>query len=253
MRNKIVAANWKMNTTIEEGIKLAIAVCDNIKVESEPGKKGIICPPFTHLAHLAEILKKYPHLSLGAQNCHIAQSGAFTGEVSAAMLASAGVAYVIAGHSERRQLFGESDNEIATKVQKILEAGLTPIFCCGELLESRMAGTHFEIVNNQVSAGIMHLPVDALQKVIIAYEPVWAIGTGEVATPQQAQDMHASIRRLIRQTHGDTVANNVSILYGGSVKPGNAESLFSQPDVDGGLIGGASLDAEAFAKIFHSF
>lgn len=253
MRKKIVAANWKMNTTLEEGVKLAIQVCDKIKIESETNKIGIICPPFTHLNHLSEIIKNFPHFHLGAQNCHWENNGAFTGELSASMLQSCSVEYVLAGHSERRQLFGEKDKDIARKVNSILACHMIPIFCCGETLEARNTNDYKQVVEKQLKQGLFHLVEGQLNQVVIAYEPVWAIGTGEVASPLQAQEMHAFIRKLVAENYSQKVADSVSILYGGSIKPENASLLFAQLDVDGGLVGGASLDAESFAKIFYSF
>ena len=251
-RKTIIAANWKMNLNLEEGLALAIAVKSKLQTETNPNKISILCPPFIHLNHLVELVKEDEHISIGAQNCHQEESGAYTGEVSAGMLASIGVEYVILGHSERRQYFKEDNTLLASKVNRALEHGLKPIYCCGELLEVRKKGNQEELVTQQIEEGLFHLPAQSWENLVIAYEPVWAIGTGEVATPKQAQEMHAHIRQLIDTKYGEDVAQRVSILYGGSMKPANAEELLNQPDVDGGLIGGASLKAEEFTAIYQS-
>jgi triosephosphate isomerase (TIM) len=247
MRKKIVAGNWKMNTNLSDGIKLAKAV------KELSGKKAlkaelVLCPPFVHLASMENILKdsKIPY---GAQNCSSEPSGAFTGEVSAEMIRSTGASYVIIGHSERRTYFGENDALLNKKTRLALKSGLKIIFCCGEILPERESGKHFDVVRKQLDEGLFNLEEGEFTGIIIAYEPVWAIGTGLTATPDQAQEMHKFIRELISGKYGKTIADGTSILYGGSCKPSNAAEIFSMPDVDGGLIGGASLKAEDFVAI----
>jgi len=249
MRKKIVAGNWKMNKTLQEGIALAQEV--EKMASGVPGEvELIIAPPFIHLTEVKKLLGR---VKLGAQNCASEASGAFTGEVSASMLASAEVQYVIIGHSERRSYYGETNSIINKKVRLALQNHLNPIFCCGEVLSEREKGKHFDVVKEQLEEGLFNLSPDEFGKVIIAYEPVWAIGTGVNATPAQAQEMHQYIRSLIARKYGETVANNTSILYGGSCKPSNAGELFANPDVDGGLIGGASLKADDFIGIAKAF
>jgi triosephosphate isomerase len=249
MRKKIVAGNWKMNKTLHEGIDLAKTI--NRQAE-EKDVIIILCPPFIHLSGVAETITK-DSLFVGAQNCSSESSGAYTGEVSAEMIRSAGADYVIVGHSERRTYFNESDALLNKKVKLALANELTPIFCCGEVLAERQAGKHIQIVKSQVEKGLFDLSPEDFGRVVIAYEPVWAIGTGVTATAEQAQEMHKVIRDHIAGKYGTTVANNTSILYGGSCKPSNAKELFSNPDVDGGLIGGASLSASDFMGIVNAF
>lgn len=253
MRKNIVAGNWKMNCSIDDGKKLASEVIHMIGDEVSNGAEVILIPPFTHLTSIQHLIGSATHIFLGAQNCHHMPSGAYTGEVSAEMLASAGVTHVILGHSERREYCGETDDLLATKMVFALEKNLTPIFCCGEKLEVREAGTHEEVVGAQVEKALFDLSADDLQKVIIAYEPVWAIGTGKTASAEQAQAMHAFIRNQIAARYTQDVADNISILYGGSCKPSNVKEIFSQPDVDGGLIGGASLKSRDFTDIVKAF
>lgn len=249
-RTQIVAGNWKMNLAFNEGRDLATQIID----ASIPSDTiTILCPPFIHLNHLASLANGISNLAIGAQNCHEEKSGAFTGEVSASMLKSVGVEFVIIGHSERREFFGENDQLLAKKVNAVLENGMRPIFCCGEKLEVREAGTQEELVRSQIENALFHLDEAAFSKVVVAYEPVWAIGTGKTAQPSQAQDMHRFIRSLIQSKYGESIAEATTILYGGSCKPDNAKELFSQPDVDGGLIGGASLKASDFLQIVDSF
>jgi triosephosphate isomerase len=249
MRKKIVAGNWKMNKTLQEGIALAQEI--EKMASGVPGEvELIIAPPFIHVTEVKKLLGR---VKLGAQNCASEVSGAFTGEVSASMLASAEVQYVIIGHSERRSYYGETNSIINKKVRLALQNHLNPIFCCGEVLSEREKGKHFDVVKEQLEEGLFNLSPDEFGKVIIAYEPVWAIGTGVNATPAQAQEMHQYIRSLIAGKYGETVANNTSILYGGSCKPSNAGELFANPDVDGGLIGGASLKADDFIGIAKAF
>jgi triosephosphate isomerase len=249
MRKKIVAGNWKMNKTLQEGINLAKSV--NALNAPSGGEVGVIvAPPFIHLSEVSRCLSG---VGLSAQDCASEASGAFTGEVSAEMVRSAGAEYVIIGHSERRTIFGEDDATLGKKVKLALENGLNPIFCCGEVLEERESGKLFEVVKKQIETALFDLTEADFAKIIIAYEPVWAIGTGVVATPGQAQEMHAYIRQLVRDRFGDQPAEDLTILYGGSCKPSNARELFANPDVDGGLIGGASLNAEDFIAIVQSF
>lgn len=248
MRKKIVAGNWKMNTTLPEGIRLAEDV-DNALKTIEPKCDVVICVPFTHLASINAIITNRKKLGLGAENCADHKSGAYTGEVSAPMVASTGATYVILGHSERRQYYGETGETLRAKVALALENGLTPIFCIGEVLEEREAGKQNEVVKTQLEEGLFNLSADDFAKIIIAYEPVWAIGTGKTATAEQAEEIHAYIRSLIADKYNAEVADNTSILYGGSCKPSNAAELFAKPDVDGGLIGGASLKCEDFMGI----
>jgi triosephosphate isomerase len=250
-RQKMVAGNWKMNKNLDDGIALAKTLAES---DLPSGVEVVMCTPFIHLTSIAPLLKDIPNLNLGAQNCHQEESGAYTGEISAGMLASIEVlSYVVLGHSERRAFFGEDNALLAKKTDAALAAGLRPIFCCGEPLEVREAGNHVALVAAQITEGLFHLSAEDFAKVVIAYEPVWAIGTGVTASPQQAQDMHKEIRDLIVGKYGAEVADNTTILYGGSVKPNNAEELFGQPDVDGGLVGGASLQADDFLAIAGSY
>ena len=250
MRKNIVAGNWKMNTTLEEGVELANNVNALLK-ERKPNCDVVVCVPFTHLTSVNAVLE--PELvGLGAENCSEHVKGAYTGEVSASMVKSTGAKYVILGHSERRQYFGENNEQLLAKTQLALENGLTPIFCVGEVLEERENGSYNDVVQGQVEA-LFSLSPEDFSKIVIAYEPVWAIGTGKTATADQAQDMHAHIRKVVESKYGKEIADNTSILYGGSCKPSNAKELFAKPDVDGGLIGGASLDAESFMGIVDAF
>jgi triosephosphate isomerase len=248
MRQKIVAGNWKMNKTLEEAKILASEVMGMIADEVKGNTKTILCVPFPYLDTLKKQLGS-SSVRVGAQNCSEHDSGAYTGEVSALMLKSIEIPYVILGHSERRQYFGENGKLLAAKVDKALAAHLTPIFCCGEPLEIREAGTHEKLVKQQVEESLFHLSAESLKKIVIAYEPVWAIGTGKTATAQQAQEMHSVIRKHLASNYGEPVASEISILYGGSVNAKNASELFSCPDVDGGLVGGASLKSREFVDI----
>ncbi len=252
MRKKIAAGNWKMNTTIEEGLKLASEVSNMAKDEVNSDVEVILGVPFTHLSQVQNVLKG-TEVKVSAQNCHQEDSGAFTGEVSSVMLDAMNVPYVILGHSERREFFGEDNALLAKKVDAALKHNLKPIFCCGEKLEVREKNDHFDLVSKQVSEALFQLTADEMKKVVIAYEPVWAIGTGVTASADQAQEMHAHIRKLLEEKYGDGLAREISILYGGSVKPGNAKELFSCEDVDGGLVGGASLKSRDFVDIAKSF
>lgn len=250
MRKNIVAGNWKMNTTVQDGVQLADDLVNLLK-ETKANCDVVVCTPFTHLCAVAAVLEG-SIIGLGAENCARHDKGAYTGEVSAAMVRSTGAEYVILGHSERRQYFGENNEELAEKLRLALDNGLRPIFCVGEVLEQREDGSFNEVVASQLDP-LFNLPADDFKKVIIAYEPVWAIGTGKTATADQAQDMHAFIRRQVEEKFGKQVAEDTSILYGGSCKPGNARELFAKPDVDGGLIGGAALKAADFMGIIEAF
>ena len=254
MRKKIVAGNWKMNKTLEEAKTLLSEVIEKITNEvSEPSDGGgvrvVLCPPALYLTMARQAIPAGGRIFLGAQNCHEKNEGAYTGEASASMLRSVGVEYVILGHSERRQYFGETDAVLAQKVNIVLENGLTPIFCCGESREMRENGDYVGFVKDQITNSLFHLSAEQFARVVIAYEPIWAIGTGLTASAGQAQDMHFEIRRHIAGQYGDAVAQDITILYGGSANEKNAAELFAQPDVDGGLIGGASLKAQAFTEV----
>ncbi len=251
MRKNIVAGNWKMNTTVPEGVALAKEVNDALAATT-PNCDVVICVPFTHLCPVAAVIDQ-TRLGLGAENCADHKSGAYTGEVSAPMVASTTAKYVILGHSERRQYYGETAETLREKVALALENGLTPIFCIGEVLSEREDGSFNDVVRRQVEEGLFNLSAEDFGKIILAYEPVWAIGTGKTATPDQAEDMHAWIRSVIAGKYGAEVAENTSILYGGSCKPSNAAELFAKPDVDGGLIGGASLKCADFMGIVNAF
>jgi triosephosphate isomerase len=249
MRQKIVAANWKMNMYYTSGIKLLSEIIPMIGNEVKADVKVIIAPPFIHLHSAAELMYGSKKVFLAAQNCFFEENGAYTGEISAAMLSSLGVQYVIAGHSERRKFFNEDDVIISKKILQILEHNMQVIYCCGETSVQREAGKHKDVVAKQIETALFWLRKERMQKIIIAYEPVWAIGTGINATPEQAQEMHAFIRMLIETKFGGDLAKETSIIYGGSVTPNNAKSLFSCPDVDGGLVGGASLITSDFVSI----
>jgi triosephosphate isomerase (TIM) len=249
MRQKIVAGNWKMNKTLEEANILSSEVTGMVADEVKGDVKVIFCVPFPYLLPIKNQLGNNARISVGAQNCSEHESGAYTGEVSAPMLKSMGIPYVILGHSERRQYFGEDGKLLAKKVDVALKHGLSPIFCCGEALDVREANGHEALVKKQVEEALFHLDADALKKVVIAYEPVWAIGTGKTASAQQAQDMHAVIRKHLASKYGQAVADTIIILYGGSVNAANAKELFSCPDVDGGLVGGASLKSRDFTDV----
>lgn len=246
MRRKIVAGNWKMNKNAEETEDLLNELIE--KIPTDIGCRVIVAPTFVNLASAADHLE-FTNIEVAAQNMHQAESGAYTGEVSAGMIKSVGVNIVILGHSERRTYFHETDATIAFKIDTALSHDMEAIVCFGEELKDRQQDNHFNVVENQLRDGLFHLEKGDWEKIILAYEPVWAIGTGETATPVQAQEMHAFVRETIRKKYGSDVAEDVVILYGGSVKPENAREIFSKPDVDGGLIGGASLKADDFAAI----
>ncbi|MFA6591777.1 MAG: triose-phosphate isomerase [Bacteroidales bacterium] len=251
MRKKIVAGNWKMNTTVPEGVELAKAVLS--KSAELPSNVGlIVAVPFTHIVPIAEVLKG-SKVGLSAENCADKAKGAYTGEVSVDMLASAGCQYTILGHSERRQYYGETDEKLVEKTKLALAAGLGVIFCVGENLEQREAGKHFDVVTKQIEDVLFNFTAEEMSKIIVAYEPVWAIGTGKTATSAQAEEIHACIRKVLAGKFGAKVADDTTILYGGSCKPSNAKELFACPDIDGGLIGGAALKADDFIQIALSY
>ncbi|NQU35058.1 MAG: triose-phosphate isomerase [Bacteroidetes bacterium] len=251
MRKNIVAGNWKMNNTFQEAEELISVIADELD-EKDLQCEVIVCPPSIYL-EMASDYGEESILSIAAQNVSGYDNGAYTGEVSASMLEAMGISYSIVGHSERRKYFNETDAQLAEKVDRLLDYNMKPIFCIGELLEEREAGNHFNIVESQLEKGLFHLNKDEFLNVVVAYEPVWAIGTGVVATPEQAQEMHSFIRGLITKKYGVDIAEDTTILYGGSCNASNASTLFANKDVDGGLIGGASLNADDFIKIIESF
>lgn len=248
MRKQIAAANWKMNKTLEDGKKLLNDILSGVGSLHEH-QQVIFAVPFPYLIQCNEMIKGKKNLYISAQNCHHKTSGAYTGEVSVDMIHSIDIKYCIVGHSERREYFAESNAMLAEKVNLCLAKNIIPIFCCGEPLDIREAGSQNAFVEKQLEESLFHLDQEAVQKVVIAYEPIWAIGTGKTASSEQAQEMHAHLRNVIAGKYGKTVSENISILYGGSVKGANANEIFSQPDVDGGLAGGASLIAEEFLQI----
>lgn len=249
-RKNIAAGNWKMNTSIEEGVALAQVVAN---AQRDKETVTILAVPFTHIYPLQKKIKSSSKVFLAAQNCHHKNSGAYTGEISPSMLATMKVPYVVLGHSERREYNHEDNALLALKLRAALDAGLNVIFCCGEALEIRKANSHISHVKTQLSESLFQISAQEMKNIIVAYEPIWAIGTGETATPAQAQEMHAAIRAMLQKQYGKRVADNTSILYGGSVKGSNAKEIFSQPDVDGGLVGGASLNATEFVEIINAF
>jgi triosephosphate isomerase (TIM) len=252
MRKKIVAGNWKCNTTVHEGIELAKNVNDLVINKGAKDVVVVLGVPFTHLESIVKVVDTN-RINVSSQNCAAEPKGAFTGEVSAAMVKSTGASYVILGHSERREYYHETSETLNKKVALTLDQDLTPIYCCGEPLSIREAGTQNAYVNQQLEETIFLLPVEKLLKIVIAYEPIWAIGTGKTASSQQAQEMLAYIRNLVADKYGKSVAEEISILYGGSCNAANAADLFSQADIDGGLIGGASLKAEEFLAIINAY
>ncbi len=251
MRKNIVAGNWKMNKTLQEGVALATEL-KTLLAGKQPNCEVIIGTPFIHLATVSELLKDSV-IKVSAENCADKASGAYTGEVSAAMVASTGATYCIIGHSERRSYYGETYEILREKVQLALANGLKPIFCIGEVKEEREANKQNEVVKAQLEGSVFNLPAEDFGKIVLAYEPVWAIGTGLTATPEQAQEIHAYIRGLVAEKYGKQVADDCTILYGGSCNAKNAAGLFANPDIDGGLIGGASLKAEDFNAIINAF
>lgn len=251
MRKNIVAGNWKMNKNLQEGVELAKELNEALKNKTV-NCDVVIGTPFIHLASVVNSIDTNK-IGIAAQNCADKESGAYTGEVSAAMVASTGAKYVILGHSERRAYYHETPEILKEKVKLALANGLTPIFCIGEVLEERESDKHFDVVKSQIEASLFDLSPEDFTKIILAYEPVWAIGTGKTATADQAQEMHAFIRKTLVEKYGVEIADNTSILYGGSANAGNAKELFSNPDVDGGLIGGASLGVDKFMPIIEAF
>lgn len=244
MRKPLLAGNWKMYKSVSEGRAFAKALRALVGTASD--RDVVVCPPFTAIAAAVEEFKGSP-VAVGAQNAHWEKQGAFTGEIAPLMLAEIGAKYVIVGHSERRQYFGETDDTVNKRMQAVLAAGLTPIVCIGETLQEREANKTFEVIERQMTGGLKNLGTPTA--IVVAYEPVWAIGTGKTATPAQAQEVHAFIRKQFAKSFGEAAAQAVRILYGGSVKPDNISALMGQPDIDGGLVGGACLDADSFSKI----
>lgn len=250
MKSKLVIGNWKMNQDFGQAEDLATAIqeaIEDINLKTEVA----LCPPFPYLELVTDLADE-SNFYAGAQNCSQFANGAYTGEISASMLASIGVNFCIVGHSERRKYFNETNDIVAQKVDRLIDEELIPVVCCGEQLEERKAGKHFEVVENQIKESLFHLPKERFEHVVIAYEPVWAIGTGETATPAQAEEMHKFIRSLVEKKYGTEIAYNTYIIYGGSCNAKNAMDLFTQEDVDGGLIGGASLKATEFVKIIEA-
>lgn len=251
MRKNIVAGNWKMNTTVPEGVKLATEVNQAVAEVKDLKCDVVIGVPYTHLTAVKAVIDD--KIGLSAENCAAKASGAYTGEVSATMVASTGANYVILGHSERREYFCETNAMLKEKVDLALANGLKVIFCCGESLELREAGKFEQFIKDEISESLFHLTPEQFANIVIAYEPIWAIGTGKTATSDQAQEVHAMIRALLAEKYGKQVADDTTILYGGSCKPSNAPELFAKPDIDGGLIGGASLKAADFMGIVTAF
>lgn len=251
MRKQIAAANWKMNLSLDEAVQLTDALV-GLHIEPKENQLVVIGVPFPYIIPVQEKLKGIQGYFVAAQNCASVKNGAYTGEVSTAMLNSLGVEYVIIGHSERRLYQSETNVLLAEKVNRALEQGIHPIFCCGEAIEIREANQQNEFVETQIRESLFHLTPEQIKQVVIAYEPIWAIGTGKTASTEQAQEMHAHIRGVLSAQYGSEVAAAISVLYGGSVKAANAVELFSQSDVDGGLVGGASLNAQEFGSIIKS-
>ena len=245
----MVAGNWKMNKNLQEGVALATELKEAVK---NPSCAVVIGTPFIHLATVAELLKGSP-IKVAAENCADHEKGAYTGEVSVSMLTSTGAQWTILGHSERRQYYGETDAKLVEKTKLALAAGLKVILCVGENLDEREAGKHFDVVTEQTKAVLYNFTAEDMKNIVVAYEPVWAIGTGKTATAEQAEEIHACIRKVLAEKFGAQVADDTTILYGGSCKPSNAKELFAQPDIDGGLIGGAALKADDFIGIALSF
>ena len=251
MRKQIAAANWKMNLTLQKGEKLMNEILD-AKIFLEPQQQAIFAVPFPYLINIKNTIGEQPNFYVAAQNCASEKSGAFTGETSAQMINSIDISYVLIGHSERREYYHETNEILAKKINLALANNLKPIFCCGESFEIRTANSQNDFVKKQLEESLFHLSTEEISKMIFAYEPIWAIGTGLTASSQQAQEMHAHIRKVLADKYGSVAAENISILYGGSVKAANAVEIFSQPDVDGGLVGGASLNAQEFVTIIKS-
>ncbi len=251
MRKQIAAANWKMNLTLQQGEKLLDDIIASPH-QLDAHQQAVFAVPFPYLTMAQSKIAGRENVFIAAQNCHSKKSGAYTGETSVEILQSVGISVVVIGHSERREYFNESNQFLADKINICLEYNFTPIFCCGEALDIREAGTQNEFVATQLKESLFHLSAEQVQKVVIAYEPIWAIGTGKTASSAQAQEIHAYLRSVLAEKYGAAVAENISILYGGSVKASNASELFTQPDVDGGLVGGASLIADEFVAIINS-
>ena len=252
MRNKIVAGNWKMNTTPIEGVALVSEVLSLIKDVDLSGKKVVFGAPMVSITSIASLVGDTVNVHVASQNISSFNNGAYTGETSADMLEAAGATMAIIGHSERREYFNETNEVLSLKVNKALAKNIVPIYCCGEVLEDRKNGTYESLIKTQIEEGLFHLSPQEMKNVVVAYEPVWAIGTGETASPEQAQEVHLFIRNLVAQKYGVEIANNMSILYGGSMKPTNAKELMGMNDIDGGLIGGASLKAADFVGIIQA-
>lgn len=252
MRKKMIAGNWKMNKSFEEGMALVTEITGMLTDEYAGSAHVVLIPPYVHINAVSRMLAEVQGVYSGAQNCSNHDSGAYTGEVSASMIKSCGALFVIIGHSERRQYFAEHNDWLARKVDAVIKQGLTAIYCCGETLEERESGKHFDILRSQISEGLFHLTADQFTQVVIAYEPVWAIGTGKTASTAQAQEVHAFIRSLVAEKYGQEIAQNLTIQYGGSVKPENAAELFSAPDIDGALVGGAALQSRSFVDIIKA-
>lgn len=251
MRKKIAAANWKMNLKVEQGESLLSEILSK-NIELSEHQKVVFAVPFPYLYMANAAVKNRKNYEVAAQNCYYKASGAFTGEVSAEMLASMHIPFVVLGHSERREYFNESNQQLSEKVDLALTNGISPIFCCGEPLSIREMNSQNSYVEKQLKESLFHLDQNSILNIVIAYEPIWAIGTGKTASSEQAQEMHEHIRKVLTEKYGEEIADNISILYGGSVKGSNAKELFSQKDVDGGLVGGASLNAEEFAQIISA-
>ena len=249
MRRKIVAGNWKMNLDYDQGLSLFSEIVNMVKDEVRGSQQIVVCSPFIHLHAISQLAKGTQRVSTGAQNIATEAAGAYTGEISAAQVKSTGAGYVIVGHSERRSYFHETGKQLARKVDLALQNALSPIFCVGESQAEREAGNYFDVIRQQLREGVFHLSAQAFEQLVLAYEPVWAIGTGLTATPQQAQEVHAFIRSEITSQYNAELASRITLLYGGSCTPLNAPELFSQPDIDGGLIGGASLKSRDFTEI----
>ena len=248
MRRPLVAGNWKMNLNRQQAIDLAGAIA---KTEAEGPADILVCPSFVYLDSVRQTLGK-SHVKLGAQDVYFESAGAFTGETSVLMLKEFGCSFVILGHSERRHVMGETDEIVNRKVKKALEAGLTPILCVGEMLAERESDQTMQVIRTQIEGSLSGIESSQIGQIVVAYEPVWAIGTGKTATPDQAQEVHADLRKILAERYNSESSNNVRTLYGGSVKPSNAADLLSQPDIDGALVGGASLAAEDFVEIINS-
>jgi triosephosphate isomerase (TIM) len=251
MRKQIAAANWKMNLNVEQANALLDGIVEK-NISLKENQEAVFAVPFPYLLLAKDKVKNTKGFFVAAQNCYTKESGAFTGEVSAPMLSSLEIDYVILGHSERREYFWEDNKILSQKVDVCLKNNLKPIFCCGESLEIRENGSQNEFVENQLKESLFHLETSSITSFVIAYEPIWAIGTGKTATADQAQEMHAYIRNVFAEKYGNDVAQSISILYGGSVKANNAKEIFGKPDVDGGLVGGASLNADEFSEIIQS-